>query len=253
MAPVDGEGDPWNETVYIGCSHHIDEDGEHCSFGSIWYAESDERNRRVPVPRELASKEGGATAAILYAIQSAPREVALDLKIHSKTLIKNLTTDLIKNKDTGWARTENSELIRTIAVVLRGRGSACTLQRVDGAENRAMIEVSNLANTEEPADELEETVELSVEIPQAYKVSALKLVTGTQKSFYKAIKAKRKKPERQKTFIMLARTRAEAEELAGRTLTDCEIWKSLLHLDITQTTRDFLWRCMHQAYKIGEY
>ncbi|KAJ7860658.1 hypothetical protein B0H14DRAFT_3084793 [Mycena olivaceomarginata] len=52
---------------------------------------------------------------------------------------------------------------------------------------------------------------------------------------------------------MLAQTRAEAEELAGRTPTDGEIWKSLLHPDITQTTRDFLWRCMHQAYKIGEY
>ncbi|KAJ7727177.1 hypothetical protein B0H14DRAFT_2410293, partial [Mycena olivaceomarginata] len=98
MAPVDEEGDPWNETVYIGCSHHIDEDGEHCSFGSVWYAESDERSRRVPVLRKLASKEGGAAAAILYAIQSAPREVALDLKIHLKTLIKNLTTDLIKTR-----------------------------------------------------------------------------------------------------------------------------------------------------------
>ncbi|KAJ7802276.1 hypothetical protein B0H14DRAFT_2614420 [Mycena olivaceomarginata] len=88
-----------------------------------------------------------------------------------------------------------------------------------------MIEASNLANT----DELEEMVGLSVEIPQAYK--------GPRKSFYRAIKAKQKKPERQKTVIMLARTRAKAEELA----------------DITQTTRDFLWRCMLQAYKIGEF
>ncbi|KAJ7727176.1 hypothetical protein B0H14DRAFT_2410275, partial [Mycena olivaceomarginata] len=60
-------------------------------------------------------------------------------------------------------------------------------------------------------------------------------------------------PARPKTFIMLARTRAKAEELAGRTPTDSEIWKSLLHLDITRTTRDFLWKCMHQPYKLGEY
>jgi hypothetical protein len=51
----------------------------------------------------------------------------------------------------------------------------------------------------------------------------MKLATGTQRSSYRAVKTKRKKPERQKTLVMLAHTRAEAEELGGRTPTDGKI------------------------------
>ncbi|KAJ6469898.1 hypothetical protein C8R45DRAFT_837114 [Mycena sanguinolenta] len=90
-------------------------------------------------------------------------------------------------------------------------------------------------------------------IPQAYDLTGLKLSAGSQKSFYRAIAAKRKRPERVKTKVMLDQTRYAAAHLAGNTPTDEEIWKSIRHPDITRMTRDFLWRCMHQAYKVGEH
>ncbi|KAJ7722913.1 hypothetical protein B0H14DRAFT_3098393 [Mycena olivaceomarginata] len=81
----------------------------------------------------------------------------------------------------------------------------------------------------------------------------MRLAKGSQRTFYRHIKALRKSPERMKTTIMLDRTRHAAALLAGRSPTDGEIWSSLQHRDITRTTRAFMWRCMHQAYKVGEY
>ncbi|KAJ7364646.1 hypothetical protein DFH08DRAFT_681651 [Mycena albidolilacea] len=53
------------ETIYIGNSHRLDSDGDNLSVGSIWYNQDDKRNMPVTVPRELASPDAGAAAAIL--------------------------------------------------------------------------------------------------------------------------------------------------------------------------------------------
>jgi ribonuclease HI len=31
------------------------------------------------------------------------------------------------------------------------------------------------------------------------------------------------------------------------------MWRSVQDRDITRTTREFMWKCLHQAYKCGEY
>jgi ribonuclease HI len=52
---------------------------------------------------------------------------------------------------------------------------------------------------------------------------------------------------------MLDGTRHAAKALSGQTPIDKEIWKSLNHKDISRTTSAYLWRGMHQAYKMGEH
>ncbi|KAJ7351636.1 hypothetical protein DFH08DRAFT_694381 [Mycena albidolilacea] len=198
----------------------------------------------------MASPEAGGAAAILHAIQHSPISVELNFKVQSKKLIKSLTTDLQKCEDTDWAGIETDHLLKPIVACLRGRGTKCTFQRIADTENLKMKEaLEMLGHTQDQ----ENPTELLTDIPPEYRVSGLKLSKGTQRSFYRAIKGKRKAPDREKTTIMMGRTKCEAEVLAGRTTTDTEIWNSLCHIDLTRTTRDFLWRCMHQAYKAGEY
>ncbi|KAJ7077991.1 hypothetical protein B0H15DRAFT_762500, partial [Mycena belliarum] len=81
MVALDDEGEPSDETIFVGNSHKVNQDGEHISSGGIWYGQGDERNRTVRVPMDLASKESGKTAAVLYAIQNSPREASLHFKL----------------------------------------------------------------------------------------------------------------------------------------------------------------------------
>ncbi|KAJ6571140.1 hypothetical protein B0H19DRAFT_885698, partial [Mycena capillaripes] len=72
LDPQDDEDEPSEETVFIGNSHHVNDDGEHCSSGSIWYSPQDPRNKCIPVRKELSSKEAGEASAVLYTIQNTP-------------------------------------------------------------------------------------------------------------------------------------------------------------------------------------
>jgi hypothetical protein len=210
MEPLEDREEQEAETIYIGNSYRLDSDGDSLSVGSIWYDQDDERNMPVIVPRELASPEAGAAAAILQAIQRTPIPVILNFKIQSKRLVKCLTTDLTKCEDSDWAEIEISNLLKLIVACLRGRGTKCTFQRIADSNNWAMKKTLALL---EPDANLEDSTDIITDIPPDYSVSGLKLSKGTQQSFYRVIKEKRLAPIREKTRIMVGRTKCEAEEL----------------------------------------
>ncbi|KAJ7269182.1 hypothetical protein C8J57DRAFT_1435740 [Mycena rebaudengoi] len=62
-----------------------------------------------------------------------------------------------------------------------------------------------------------------------------------------------RKVERIKTTVMLDITRHAVKDLAGSTSTGEEIWCSIRDKDITRMTREFMFKCLHQAYKCREY
>ncbi|KAJ7430777.1 hypothetical protein FB451DRAFT_1038724 [Mycena latifolia] len=250
LDPLEEEGESFREAVYIGNAHEINEDGEHCSAGGVWYGPEDPRNTSVRVEKELASKEGGVVAAILYTIQNSPREVSIDFWINSKRILRALTTDLDESEDKGWIGVNDKVLLKTIVAALRGRGTRCTLREAGESENQAMQRASELARLGLHDGE---PVFLQMDIPPAFNLTGMKLKKGSQASFYKAIKASKPKPERMKTTMMLDITRHAAKNLSGRAPIDSQIWLSIRHQDITRTTRDFMWRCLHQAYKLGDY
>ncbi|KAJ7883248.1 hypothetical protein B0H13DRAFT_2538339 [Mycena leptocephala] len=146
--------------------------------------------------------------------------------------------------------TQNQLILKAIIAALRGRGTRCTFQKLVTENDPSMEMAQKLASTQ--SDEVA-IGQFQTTTPTAYDLNGTKLSTGTQHLFYKAIKSKRRKPERMKTTVMLDRTRHAAKALSGQTPTDKEIWKSLNHKDISRTTSAYLWRGMHQAYKIGEH
>ncbi|KAF9461337.1 hypothetical protein BDZ94DRAFT_1290814 [Collybia nuda] len=59
---------------------------------------------------------------------------------------------------------------------------------------------------------------------------------------------------RRKTMCSLDIARFAAKELCGKNLTDADLWKSIRQrTNLSKSTRSFLWKIYHDAYKIGEY
>ncbi|KAJ7027464.1 ribonuclease H-like protein, partial [Mycena alexandri] len=243
-------GEPSEIAVFVGCSHKVNDDGEHCSAGGLWYGPGDPRNSIIRVAKELSSRNAGQSAAVLYAIQNLPRETSIHFCLKSKRIISTLTTNLASCEDNGWADTEDRQLLKTITAALRGRGTRCTFREASEEDTANMHQALGLAT--QGLDEGEPTV-LITEIPPSHDLKGIKLKGGSQHTFYSAIKATSPKPERLKTTVMLDITRHAARILSGNTPTDSQIWMSLRHPDITRTTRDFMWKCLHQAYKVGDY
>jgi hypothetical protein len=52
---------------------------------------------------------------------------------------------------------------------------------------------------------------------------------------------------------MLEMTCFAVQDLNRTTPSDADIWLSIRDKDITNTIRDFLWKCLHQGYKYGTH
>ena len=80
-----------------------------------------------------------------------------------------------------------------------------------------------------------------------------KLSTMAQRDFYRGIKMANKPPPRRSTQRNLDRIQACATEYFNNSPTHAAIWKSTKNKDFTKKTREFLWKCIHNAFKIGKF
>ena len=94
---------------------------------------------------------------------------------------------------------------------------------------------------------------VSIIIPQGYEMPGAKLSTMTQTRLYRGIIENLPHQARRGTVTHLDMTRWTVKERTGEIPTDGQIWKSLWSKTLSRQTRNFLWRTMHNAYKIGKY
>ncbi|KAF8163910.1 hypothetical protein K438DRAFT_1618039 [Mycena galopus ATCC 62051] len=79
------------------------------------------------------------------------------------------------------------------------------------------------------------------------------LCNGTQRYFTKAIYCLKSRPKRKSTEGNLDRIRCCIKDAFDYTPTDKAIWKSIRSRDIQRSTRNFLWKCIHNIFRVGDF
>lgn len=74
---------------------------------------------------------------------------------------------------------------------------------------------------------------------------------SAQEYFYQLRKL-RPKPHRQSTFINLDRIRCSVQELSKYT-SDETIWRSTRSATLQRLTRELLWKCTHNTFRVGDF
>ncbi|KIJ46208.1 hypothetical protein M422DRAFT_165400, partial [Sphaerobolus stellatus SS14] len=74
----------------------------------------------------------------------------------------------------------------------------------------------------------------------------------TQASLTKALVLRKQTGPRLSTDIMLERTRIAIDEWTNKEPSDKKIWLSVRKKDISRGARNFLWRCLHDSYRLGK-
>ncbi|KAH7903929.1 hypothetical protein BJ138DRAFT_1107255 [Hygrophoropsis aurantiaca] len=233
-------------------ANRIDRDGMNVSAGGVWFGPSDDCNTYSKVPEEIAKQGSGAIQAILKATQLIPKNTPLKMKIQDRALIKTLTIDLQKAEDEGWTNTPNKELTKIAVQELRKR-SAITHFRLWGKDISANDKkgATDLAKRGLDAPQTD-TYDLQPDLN--YAVEGIKLVRGSQRLFYKGIRnISGESKQRRGTLINLAMTKYAVHDIGGKTPADAEIWKAIRNRDIPRQIRGFVWKTIHEAYKIGKY
>lgn len=84
-------------------------------------------------------------------------------------------------------------------------------------------------------------------------LSGMKLAEGSQRLFYIGIGKSKTTSQCWNTSMRLVLTIYTVQEFNSIPPTLQQVWNSIWDSDLPKAIRGFLWKCMHNAYKIGEH
>ncbi|KAF9505408.1 hypothetical protein BS47DRAFT_1434309 [Hydnum rufescens UP504] len=238
-------------TVYTdgSCFNNGDENAQ--AGCGIWYGPDDIRNTSLKVQGDAQSNQIGEILAVLHAAQACPPHCTLHIKSDSKYTISMLTVNLQPCEDRGWINIKNKEALKATVACLRSRSSPTTLQWIKGHNgdqgNEGADKLAELGAQKDTPDII------NLSISETHNLHGAKLASMSQSLLYQGIMERSKPGTQQNTLAHLDMTRWAVKTLSGHLPTDARIWHSIRHKDITRSIRNFLWKCLHNSYKVGHY
>ncbi len=217
-----------------------------------WFGEADERNCGERPPYDRQSNQIAEMYAVLMAHRRVPPHVALHIVTDSKYVIEGLTVHLPKWERIGWVGVANADVIAETASALRSRCALTTFRWVKGHSGvRGNEEADRLAG--EAADLPTPFRPISLPPPRRYLPPGASLAHLTQRLAYQGICTWKPLPERATTGKQLALVRNAVLAVTGVDYTAETVWTLLRSDPVSKKVRDFLWKALHGAHKVGAY
>jgi len=194
----------------------------------------------------------GELIAILHVIKTHPPDAALTIKSDSKYAIEGLTKHLESWENTGWTGVRHAEVFKCITAWTRHRSNITKFIWVKGHSgidgNEEADKLARKGAEDEPPSECLDLTYPPNKIPTGAKLAAL-----TQAELYHHIKKRKKVKLRERTRINVERTQACIEDHFQLKPSPKAIWISIRSRDISRNIRDYLWKTLHSAYKVGNF
>ena len=218
----------------------------------VWFGENDTRNAALKTPGPDQSNQTGELYAVLHALSNAPKDRALVIRTDSNYVITGLTSQLSKWEDQGWIHSKHANLFKAITAWTRFRSNTTKLIWVKGhSGTRGNDEADRLAR--EGAEKDPTDLDPSTNAPENTVPSGAKLSALSQKDLYRGIKIANRPPPRRSSDIIVGRIQACASGSYGSSPTPERVWLSTRHRDLSKKTREFIWKSIHDAFKIGKF
>ncbi|KAF8196494.1 hypothetical protein BJ912DRAFT_846780 [Pholiota molesta] len=220
--------------------------------GLLWFGEDDLRNKVLKLDPGPCSIVKGVRDTLAVLLTQTPPSTPLLIKTDMRSTIISLTIGLEKNEDLDWKDSPDRSSMKDIVAMLRARCSETSFtiignnsdpQVLNGIRSKLKHALSN-ANGD---------VVAAVEVPQKYQISGMQISQATQAIVYRRIVNMRREPARPATMVNLDIARQAAGHHNGLTPLDARVWLSIRDKSVTPRARSFLWKAMHNAYKLGRF
>lgn len=238
--------------IYTDGSCYDNGEDTACAGSGIWYNDNNPRNTSLRVPHTDQSNQTGKLYTILHTLQSTPPDRALLLKTDSMYVVLGITKHLKTWENQGWMYSKHAEFFKSIIAWTRYRSNTTKITWVKGhSDIKGNEEANKLAGAGADQD-MPPLANLPLAptntIPSGAKLSEL-----AQKDFYYDIK-KTSRPNPQKSSKNnLGRIQACTTAYYDHTPKYETIWRTTKHKDLTKKTQEFLWKCLHNTFKIGSF
>ncbi|KAJ6571170.1 hypothetical protein B0H19DRAFT_847804, partial [Mycena capillaripes] len=157
-------------------------------------------------------------------------------------------------EDKGWIGVTGKGPLKALAAFLKGR-SATTTFKAAGTDSEAPVRtgITKAQDLARQGAAKAEPDQLNLEIPSDLELKGAKLATMTQAIVYAGIKEAKATAFRKATDNTIKQVLTATQQNFNRLPLPAEIWKSIRHKDFTRQTRNFLWKSMHDAHRIGQF
>ncbi|KAH7915101.1 ribonuclease H-like protein [Hygrophoropsis aurantiaca] len=221
-----------------------------CGAG-IWVAVDHPLNQSIRVKNDTQSNQVGEIAAVLKALQSTNPATPITIATDSMYVIDGLTKNLTNWEDQGWINIDNRVLFEATAYHLRRRSAPTHFEWIKGHNgntgNEKADELANLGARKHNTDDIDTNV------PTDFLIQGAKLNKITQATAYAGIRNQKSSKERRSTKINLDMARHNIVDTTKSLETDATLWKNIKNKELTPKLRQFLFKAMHGAFKIGEF
>ena len=219
-----------------------------------YFGQNDPRNAIITEPTTPTSGKNVKEILIasLYAAKNTPRDAPLNMKTLNPILRTILNEKLKIWEEKGWIGIQIAPYVRALAATLRQRCAITTIELAkENTERRTANRIRDWAR-ETNHNEIPQKEHPPLDIEPRFNLTGAKLKTLTQALAYKGIRESKSVKPRQTTERNLQRLRDKLEQ-QHYNAQDEVIWKGIRHKDIRRPIRDFMWKTIHGAHKIGTF
>lgn len=221
-----------------------------CGAG-IWVEDAHPMNRAIKIQGSHHSNQIRELAAVLIAVQTAPKFADLTIITDSIYIIRAMNSSLKPWEDLGWTNIPNAEWLKATAYHLRQRSTPTRFKWVKGHNgtrgNEEADKLANIGMNKQIADEIDLTV------PNHFQPTGLRLAATTQASAYALIAGLNRSTTTRRAEILLERIRATLETINNHSLPNHSIWKGCRHRDIRHLIQTFIFKAINDALRIGDF
>ncbi|KAJ7748895.1 hypothetical protein B0H16DRAFT_1319529 [Mycena metata] len=202
----------------------------------------------IRVPESLSQNTQNAEIiGALLASKYTPTRVNLKIETRQSNILKAMTTKLPVWEDKGWIEVPNAQSLQALAASLRGRTATTTLAVKSSGE---VEEAHSLARA---GARRQDTDHVDLHTPDRLQLRGAKLSALTQGLAYRGIKALKQKVNRKATDENVLSIQQAVKSTFKKTPTTKMIWKSIRNKDISRQVRNFLWKTLHGAHRVGKF
>jgi hypothetical protein len=181
----------------------------------------------------------GILGGLLYVLLNTPLSVPLIIHSRSKFLGSTLVTNRTDSESNPLD--PNYQLIKCAITALQERTGRTWFKK---SHINPAVELKNLQGT---------PTTLDTETDMMFTSPGMLLKDGNQRLFTKIIQSLGSRPHRKSTACNLARIQSSIHEQFGYEPTTAAVWSSIRSNTIHRLTRNFLWKCIHDIYRVGYF
>ncbi|KAJ7750842.1 hypothetical protein B0H16DRAFT_1460552 [Mycena metata] len=203
----------------------------------------------IRIPKDLPqSVQSAEILGALLSVKQTPTEAPLRIVSRKNNILRSMTKKLPAWEDKGWIETPNAEGLQALAAALRGRTAETKLAVVTSS-----IEVEEAHRLARTGTGKQDTDQIDLRIADHLQLRGAKLSTLTQGSAYRGIKALKERVHRKATDANVLNTQSAVKALFKKAPTEKLIWRSIRNKDISRQIRNFMWKTLHGAHRIGKF